>query len=124
MEQNFYITARAHKAMELYLEHPEARGRILRLHVNGKNCDGFTYGISFSEWEIGDEVIEVSPAIDLLVDAQTWAILREVQIDWDTEEGVAAGGFVISNSNEADGKFKGKFWKKPDYIADNLAPKP
>ena len=95
-------------AKSLISNQPE--NQPLRLYIEGKNCDGFTYGISFDNRGHEDHLVSFDD-IDLIIDKDSYPFLDEVNIDWQTIEGQS--GFVITNPNQK--KFRGKFFKRKGW---------
>lgn len=107
------------KAKELLATQTNSNAAF-RLYIEGKECDGFVYGICFDEKT--DKDLEFSfDSIRLIVDKQTHTFTDNMNIDWhciDNQE-----GFKLENPSES--KYRGKFFKRkawqdllttPDFI--------
>ena len=107
------LTDRAVKmAHRLQDESPKMRGLSLRLYVEGKGCDGFTYGVAFDD-PLADDIHYPQGGIDLVVDPRSFKFVSGSSIEWvDDERG---RGFLVDNPRHDD--FKGKFYKKAAFRA-------
>ena len=75
-------------------EMPEAKGKELRIFVQGSSCCGVQYGFTFDEAQEGDTVVE-SAGLKVLVDPTSAPYLEGATVDFvDDERGA---GFVIEN---------------------------
>ena len=90
----------------------------LRIYISGKNCDGFEYGVCFSEREESDVLAESDSPCPIVVDQPSKVFFYDCQLDWvDDDRGQ---GFLVSNPQQK--KFRGKFYKRQawlDYFSDN-----
>lgn len=99
---------------------PYLNNKYLRISIDGKGCDGFTYAIGFTEKTDKDMAIEIEvesyhseePNIKtfLLMDAFAAFYLQMVKIDYDFDSETDQDGFTVQNLNQKD--FHGKFWRK------------
>ena len=79
-------------------EMPEAKGKELRIFVQGGGCSGFQYGFTFDDVQEGDTVVE-SAGLKVLVDPTSAPYLEGATVDFvDDERGA---GFVVDNPNAA-----------------------
>jgi iron-sulfur cluster assembly accessory protein len=79
-------------------EMPEAKGKELRIFVQGGGCSGFQYGFTFDEAQEGDTVVE-SAGLKVLVDPASAPYLEGATVDFvDDDRGA---GFVVDNPNAA-----------------------
>lgn len=79
---------------------PEAKGKLLRLYVQGGGCSGFEYGFKFDERKEGDYVIPQGhgeESIEVLVDPFSLPFLQSSTVDY--YEDFAGSGFKVSNPN-------------------------
>jgi iron-sulfur cluster assembly accessory protein len=98
------------EAQRLLAEKPEWRGLPLRVYLDGKGCDGFTYGVAFDEAR-GDDVAWSQDGVAIVIDPQSLKFMRGSQVDWvDDERGQ---GFLVENPMHK--RFRGKFYKKSDW---------
>ena len=79
-------------------EMPEAKGKELRIFVQGGGCSGFQYGFTFDEAQEGDTVVEAA-GLKVLVDPASAPYLEGATVDFvDDDRGA---GFVVDNPNAA-----------------------
>lgn len=76
----------------------EARGKMLRMFVQGGGCSGFEYGFTFDEEKDGDVRIRQGE-IDVLVDLFSLPYLEGCQVDY--RESLMGSGFSVINPNAA-----------------------
>lgn len=98
------------KAIERVLrfkrEQSEFADSPLRVYIEGKGCDGFTYGVAFDD-KLEDDLICDRHGFDVIVDKNSLSFLNQATIEWvDDERGT---GFLVENPNHK--KFRGKFFK-------------
>ena len=106
-KHSFILTQAALKQATLFQENNPGP---LRLYLAGKGCDGFDYGVCFSEKE-PDDYLEMHDSIELICDPSTLDLTKGSTIDWvDDERGQ---GFLIENPRHH--LFKGKFYKKAEW---------
>lgn len=105
----------AKQAKQLQQDHQNFNGLPLRLYLDGKGCDGFSYGVTFDPQDKRDLKFE-QHGVDLVVDPDTLQFTDGSIIDWvDDDRGQ---GFLVENPNQ--NSFRGKFfkqdaWKKQLY---------
>ncbi len=108
------FTERAWSQMALILENdPTLEGKVFRIGIAGKECDGFTYEAGFTlPW--ADDFNALTPNIDgnliVAMDPFCAYYCQEISIDFIQDFDQDAEGFVIVNPNQ-DQFFK-KFWRK------------
>ncbi len=99
---------------KLKQEVADYKSKSLRLYIEGKNCDGFSYGVTFDKLRDGDKVLDIE-GCEVLVDGDAYIFLKGSTIEWvDDERGQ---GFDVQNPNQS--KFRGKFFKRKvwqDYL--------
>lgn len=102
------LTANAVKAaQELVASQPEYAAKPLRLYLDGKGCDGFYYGVTFSQQE-PDDLVWADDGFTVVTDPRTFVFVSGSVIDWvDDERG---RGFLVDNPQQK--RFRGKFFKK------------
>ena len=92
----------------------------LRVYLSGKGCDGFEYGVTFDQRMTEDLAFKVSDRLSVICDPSSIEFLQGSSIDWvDDERG---RGFLVNNPNHR--KFRGKFYKKPEWKAKLLGSTP
>lgn len=74
----------------------EARGKELRIYVQGGGCSGFQYGFTFDDPQDGDTVIE-SAGVKVLLDPMSAPYLTGAKVDF--VEDFCGSGFVVENPN-------------------------
>ncbi len=97
VERSVVFTERAvGKIREFLATKDEARGKMLRIFVQGGGCSGFEYGFTFDEEKEGD--VRVSQGeIDILVDLFSLPYLEGCQVDY--RESLMGSGFSVTNPN-------------------------
>lgn len=75
---------------------PEAKGKHLRVFVEGGGCSGFSYKFKFDEKSGNDHVVEVGGAT-CLVDPVSLNFLKGSVVDY--AESLSATGFTVTNPN-------------------------
>ena len=101
------------KAIALESEQGDFKGKMLRLYLDGKGCDGFYYGVTFDRPSKEDIrfVLDGGNGLELLVDKDTINYVEGSSIDWiDDDRGQ---GFLVDNPNHK--KFRGKFFKRKSW---------
>jgi len=88
----------AAKVGEFAAQMPEARGRDLRIFIQGAGCSGFSYGFTFDEKQAGDTIVEAG-GIRVLVDPQSAPYLQGATVDFVEDD--RGSGFTVDNPNEA-----------------------
>jgi iron-sulfur cluster insertion protein len=93
------FTAAAVKKVQTFLESlDEARGKHLRIFVQGGGCSGFEYGFTFDERKDSDLVI-AQDGIEVLLDAFSRPYLEGCEVDY--QESLMGSGFSVKNPNAA-----------------------
>jgi len=91
------MTDKAVEKVRLYAgQMPEAKGKELRIFVQGGGCSGFQYGFTFDEQQEGDTIVE-SSGVKVLVDAMSAPYLSGAKVDF--VEDLRGSGFVVDNPN-------------------------
>jgi iron-sulfur cluster insertion protein len=111
----FMTDAAVRQAVRFQEEHSEWASLSLRIYLAGKECDGFTYGVSFDETLPEDhhfpQRLSDGSQIDVVVDGQAVRFINDSVVDWvDDERGQ---GFVVTNPGHK--KFRGKFYKGKNW---------
>lgn len=97
MERPVVFTDRAvAKIREFLATKDEARGKMLRVFVQGGGCSGFEYGFTFDEEKEGDVRIDQG-AIEILVDLFSLPYLEGCEVDY--RESLMGSGFSVTNPN-------------------------
>jgi iron-sulfur cluster insertion protein len=110
---------------------PYLENKFLRLTIDGKGCDGFTYAIGFTRENENDFDVELRitpyrhPEDDVIAKEKKQEIttkvlfdpfaayyLSNVKIDYTFDTEQDCDGFVVTNLNQES--FHGKFWRKKD----------
>ena len=85
--------------------------KTLRLYLEGKGCDGFTYGVAFDPAGKSDHVFPQDLGLQVTVDTQTFPYVQGATITWvDDERG---RGFLVDNPRHR--KFRGKFYRRKNW---------
>lgn len=74
----------------------EARGKMLRIFVQGGGCSGFEYGFTFDEHKQGDLRMPQGD-IEVLVDSFSLPYLQGCEVDY--RSGLMGSGFSVTNPN-------------------------
>lgn len=74
----------------------EARGKHLRIFVQGGGCSGFEYGFTFDVEKEGDLLLPQGE-IEILVDMFSLPYLEGSQVDY--TESLMGSGFTVTNPN-------------------------
>ena len=88
--------AAANQIKSLSQRLPEAKGKYLRVYVQGGGCSGFTYNFKFDDKRVNDVLVETEEAV-CLVDPQSASLLEGSTIDY--TDGLTGAGFNIKNPN-------------------------
>lgn len=106
---NLILTEEAKAQIKLMLQNDYTlAGKIFRIQISGKGCDGFSYSAGFTPSHQDDFKVLVD-GIEILIDLFSAFYMQEILVDYafDFENGTE--GFVISNKNQD--LYKDKFWK-------------
>ena len=96
-EKPVVFTAAAIRKVEEYCNTlEEARGKYLRIFVQGGGCSGFEYGFSFDEQKEQDQLI-AQDEIHVLIDAFSIPYLEGSVVDF--TESLMGSGFSVTNPN-------------------------
>ena len=93
-----FTPAAIDKIREFLTTMDEARGKTLRVFVQGGGCSGFEYGFSFDEPKEGDLRIPQND-IEVLVDGFSLPYLEGCEVDY--QSGLMGSGFSVKNPNAA-----------------------
>lgn len=74
----------------------EARGKTLRIFVQGGGCSGFEYGFMFDDRKEGDIVLPQGD-IEVLLDSFSLPYLEGCEVDY--RESLMGSGFAVTNPN-------------------------
>ncbi len=74
----------------------EAKGKHLRIFVQGGGCSGFEYGFTFDERKDTDLVI-AKDGIEVLLDSFSRPYLEGCEVDY--QESLMGSGFSVKNPN-------------------------
>jgi len=95
-----FTPAAVRKVIGFSQTNPDAKGKLLRLYVQGGGCSGFEYGFKFDDRKDGDYVIPQGhgdESIEVLVDPFSLPFLQSSTVDY--YEDFAGSGFKVSNPN-------------------------
>lgn len=83
------------------------QGKCVRLHIDGKGCDGFRYALGMGQALPGDFIVEAQ-GIAVHLDPFCAFYLQTAQVDYVV---LASGedGFTVTNPVQE--RYQGKFWK-------------
>ncbi len=95
------------KAQELKRDFKRYQGLHLRIYIEGKGCDGFSYGVTFDNPN-SEDIRFFKGDLPCLIDPQSYLFCKGSQIDWVEDD--RGTGFLVENPNEK--KYRGKFFKK------------
>lgn len=119
------FTKRAWSQLALILANdPTIEGKVFRIAISGKECDGFTYEVGFTPaWEddINAECSNVESNLTVAMDPFCAYYCQELSIDFIQDFEQDAEGFVVVNPNQ-DQFFK-KFWRQNPELTPPLKPK-
>ena len=111
---NIHLTEQAIAQIKLILENDfTLEGQSLRVHISGKECDGFTYSIGFQkpiENDISIPCPEIGEKHYIIMDPFSAFYLKEVTVDFVQDFEKDIEGFVVTNHKQED--YHGKFWRK------------
>ena len=85
--------------------------QYLRVYLEGKGCDGFTYGVSFDDLDCKDQIFLQNlgdQTVKLICDPDSYQFLKGSTITFEDSE--IGRGFVVNNPRHR--RFRGKFYKK------------
>lgn len=114
------ISPKAISQLKLIIENDfTLKGKYLRLLISGKGCDGFSYSVGFTDWNMDDMEIEVKTSneethenLKVIMDPFTAFYLQNCSVDYVEDFANNNEGFVVTNDNQKN--FSGKFWKKDE----------
>ena len=93
------------KVKDFAAKMPEAKGKALRVFIQGGGCSGFQYGFTFDDPKPNDYVLKVQE-IDVVVDKASSLKLHNCTVDW--IEDMRGAGFAVDNPNASGGCGCGK----------------
>lgn len=124
------LTEKAQWQLANMLEHdPYTQEKVLRLSIDGKGCDGFTYAIGFTAVNDKDlvqkiiiESYDLSPTeLTIAMDPFAAYYLQDVLIDYYFDIEQDCDGLIVENREQK--QYHGKFWRKdkgltpPEYLS-------
>ena len=84
----------------------------VRLYVEGKHCDGFSYGLCFDDYvEDQDNMWPLTDQTNIIIDKKSYQFMEGCQISWNDNH--LGAGFIIENPNQRE--FRGKFYKRSKW---------
>lgn len=131
-EQKITITNQAQWQIALMIENEFNQEQYgLRMSIDGKGCDGFSYAIGFTEIKkdgdhpdvvLSQTISDINGKeyqLNVIMDPFAAHYLQEVTVDFQFNPETEEEGFLISNHSQK--KFQGKFWRKnPELAPQNL----
>ncbi len=103
------FTFRATQELKLILENDYTlKDSALRIQINGKKCDGFTYAIGFTRIDSEDFLIEGE--FKVVIDPFTAFYIPKAVVDFIQDLENDEEGFVLTNPQQKS--FHGKFWRE------------
>lgn len=85
------------------------KGKVIRLSIDGKKCEGFLYAVGFSEAHNDDYIVKVKDLVTPIhLDPFCAYYLSEAFIEFAQDQYTHEDGFIITNLNQD--KFQKKFW--------------
>jgi iron-sulfur cluster insertion protein len=87
----------AEKVRSFAEQMPEAKGKDLRIFIQGGGCSGFQYGFTFDETANEDDTLVERDGVTLLIDPMSLQYLVGAEIDY--TDGLQGSQFVIRNPN-------------------------
>ena len=72
----------------------EAKGKYLRVYVQGGGCSGYSYGFKFDDQAPEDQVFEKDGA-KVIIDLQSLLLINGSTIDYN--DGLTGAGFAVQN---------------------------
>ncbi len=91
-----FTQAAIEKIREFLATKAEARGKMLRIFVQGGGCSGFEYGFTFDEPKEGDLLVPQGD-IEVLLDPFSRPYLEGCEVDY--HESLMGSGFSVKNPN-------------------------
>ena len=85
------------KVKDFAAKMPEAKGKALRVFIQGGGCSGFQYGFTFDEAVADDDTRMTKNGVTLLIDAMSLQYLAGAEIDY--KDDLEGAQFVIKNPN-------------------------
>ncbi len=73
---------------------PEAKGKYLRIYVQGGGCSGYSYGFKFDDKAPEDQVFEKDEA-QVIIDLQSLLLINGSTVDY--VDGLTGAGFSVQN---------------------------
>ncbi|MFN8369255.1 MAG: iron-sulfur cluster assembly accessory protein [Bacteriovoracaceae bacterium] len=103
------FTFRATQEIKLILENDyKLKDYGLRIQINGKKCDGFTYAIGFTRIDIEDFIIDKE--FKVVIDPFTAFYVQQAVVDFIQDLENNEEGFILINPKQK--AFHGKFWRE------------
>ena len=97
-------------AERMATEDPANSGLALRLYLEGKGCDGFYYGVTFSA-PLAEDITFSQGTLTLVIDKAALEFMHGSIVSWvDDERG---RGFLVENPQHK--RFRGKFFKRKSW---------
>lgn len=125
-KNNISFTQQALEQIVLIIKNDfTVEGKVLRLTISGKECDGFNYDFGFDDNHPDDIVEEFNykdTSFKLARDPFTAHYFQNGKIDYKLDLQNNIDGFVVTNFNQDS--FQGKFFKDesltPSHLKDKI----
>jgi len=107
-----FTTDAIEKVTDLQQSEDYKKFSAVRLYVEGKHCDGFSYGLCFDKFEVKqDHKWKLTENTDVIIDKKSFQFMEGCQIRWNDNH--LGAGFIIENPNQRE--FRGKFYKRSKW---------
>jgi len=118
------LTERARLQLQLILDNDFTLiNKKLRILISGKECDGFTYSLGFTEEVQGDFVVPFENTltdVEVYIDPFSAHYIPAATIDFIQDFAQDAEGFVLINHQQK--LHHGKFWQQAPHTIPPLQP--
>jgi iron-sulfur cluster assembly accessory protein len=86
----------ADKVREFEKSSPDAKGKSLRVYIQGGGCSGFQYGFAFDDKKDDDMTFE-GHGVSVVVDPESYKYVKGSTVDF--IDGLTGAGFTVNNPN-------------------------
>lgn len=112
------ISDDAYSQLQLMIENDfTLEGKVIRLTISGKECDGFVYQIGFDQAH-KDDLIVRDKDLEFHLDPFSAHYMKDIQVDYIIDPKTGEDGFVVENLNQEN--FTGKFFKDEEMTPKHL----
>ena len=120
----FFTPAAMSQAALIHAHDFTLSGKYFRIHITGKECDGFTYSTFFDQNLEEDFILtpqfaatqngpssfeNIVPSFKVVMDPFTAFYLQKAIVDFQIKPMTQEEGFFVNNLQQED--FEGKFWQ-------------